>query len=93
MKKLSEVFKKLWTKFKSFGKMIRIMIVVAAVTILIALVSLIVYSSSTKYSVLFSDLDPTDSNTIIAKLTEQKVEYKVEGDSILVPSDKKDELR
>lgn len=93
MKKLSEVFKKLWTKFKSFGKMIRIMIVVAAVTILIALVSLIVYSSSTKYSVLFSDLDPTDSNTIISKLTEQKVEYKVEGDSILVPSDKKDELR
>ena len=93
MKKLSEVFKKLWTKFKSFGKMIRIMIVVAAVTILIALVSLIVYSSSTKYSVLFSNLDPADSNTIIAKLTEQKVEYKVEGDSILVPSDKKDELR
>ena len=93
MKKLSEFFKKLWTKFKSFSKKIRVMIVVAAVTVLIALVSLIVYSTSTKYSVLFSNLDSTDSNTIISKLTEQKVEYKVEGDSILVPSDKKDELR
>ena len=93
MKKLSEFFKKLWTKFKYFSKKIRVMIVVAAVTVLIALVSLIVYSTSTKYSVLFSNLDSTDSNTIISKLTEQKVEYKVEGDSILVPSDKKDELR
>lgn len=93
MKKLSEFFKKLWTKFKSFNKKIRIMIIVAAVAVLVALISLVVYSTSTKYSVLFSNLDSTDANTIISKLSDEKVSYKVEGDSILVPSDKKDELR
>lgn len=93
MKKLSEFFKKLWTKFKSFSKKIRIAIVVAALAILIALISLIVYSTSTKYSVLFSNLDSTDASTIISKLSDEKVSYKVEGDSILVPTDKRDELR
>lgn len=93
MKKLSEMFKKLWTKFKSFGKKIRIMIIVAAVAVLIALISLIVYSTSTKYEVLFSNLDSADATTIISKLGESGVSYKVDGDSILVPSTQKDELR
>lgn len=93
MKKLSEMFKKLWTKFKSFSKKVRISIIVAVVAVLIALISLVVAMTSTKYEVLFSNLDSTDANTIKAKLDEEKVSMKVEGNSILVPEDKVDELR
>ncbi|SFU30800.1 flagellar M-ring protein FliF [Clostridium sp. DSM 8431] len=93
MKKLSEFFKKLWTKFKSFSRKIRIAIIVAIVAVLIALVTTIVLSTSKNYEVLFSNLDSTDANTIISKLSEEQISYKVEGDSILVPSEDRDKLR
>ena len=37
MKKLSETFKKLWAKFKSFGKSIKIAIIVALIALLLLL--------------------------------------------------------
>lgn len=93
MKKLSEIFKKLWAKFKSFGRGIRIAMIAAVVTLLVAIISLIVYSSSSKYAVLYSNLDPSDVDVVINKLTEDKVEMKVDGNSILVDKNKVDELR
>ena len=53
MKKLSELFKKLWAKFKTFGKGIRIAMVVSVIAVLVAIISLVVYSSSNKYAVLY----------------------------------------
>lgn len=93
MEKLSEFFKKIWAKFQSFGKWVKIAIIVAIVAIIIAIISTIVVSSSNKYAVLFSNLDSTDAETISAKLTEDKVEMKVQGSSILVPKDQVDKLR
>lgn len=93
MKKLSEFFKKLWTKFKSFSKKVRVMIIVAIVAVIIALVSLVVVSTSKDYQVLFSNLDSTDASTIISKLSEQQISYKVDGNSILVPGKDRDKLR
>ena len=93
MKKLSELFKKLLDKFKSFEKKIRIAIIVVGITVLIAIISAIVLSSSGNYSELFSDLDAADSQTIVSKLEEAKVEYKIEGNSILVDSTQRDKLR
>ena len=57
MKKLSELFKKLWAKFKTFSKGIRIAMVVSVIAVLVAIVSLVVYSSSNKYAVLYSNLE------------------------------------
>ena len=93
MKKLSELFKKLWAKFKTFSKGIRIAMVVSVIAVLIAIVSLVVYSSSNKYAVLYSNLDPSDVDVVINKLTEDKVDMKVDGNSILVDKNQVDELR
>lgn len=93
MNKLSEMFKKLWSKFKSLSKVIRIAVIVALATVVIAFGSLMFYSASNKYAVLFSNLDPTDAQTVTAKLTEAKVDMKVKGESILVPKNDVDQLR
>lgn len=93
MKKLSELFKKLWAKFKTFGKGIRIAMVVSVIAVLVAIISLVVYSSSNKYAVLYSNLDPSDVDVVINKLTEDKVDMKVDGNSILVDKNQVDELR
>lgn len=93
MKKLSEMFKKLWAKFKSFGKGIRIAIIVALVAFIIAIISLIFYSASNKYAVLYSNLDPNDAQVVTDKLTQDKIDMKVKGDSILVDKTRVDELR
>lgn len=93
MKKLLEKVKGLLEKFKSQSKKIKIAIVVAILAVIIAIISGILYSSSNKYQILFSDLDATDSQTIVNTLTEDKTEYKIEGNSILVPKEQVDELR
>jgi flagellar M-ring protein FliF len=93
MNKLSELYNKLLDKFKSFSKVIKIAIIVAGVTIVIAIISLIVVSSKGNYSVLFSELDASDSQLIVSKLDEAKVTYKIEGSSILVDSAQVDKLR
>ena len=93
MKKLLEKVKGLLEKFKSQSKKIKIAVIVAILAVIIAIASGIFYSSSNKYQILFSNLDPTDSQTIIKTLDEGKNDYKIEGGAILVPKDKVDELR
>jgi flagellar M-ring protein FliF len=94
MKKLLEKVKGLLEKFKSQSKKIKIAIIVAILAVIIAIISgMFFYSSSNKYQILFSNLEPTDSQTVVKTLEEGKNEYKIEGNSILVPSDKVDELR
>ena len=93
MNKLSEGFKKIGLKFKSFGKAVQIAIVVAIIAIIIAIISVIAIGASTKYKVLYSDLDATDAQTVIAKLEEEKVQMKIEGNTILVDAKRVDELR
>ena len=58
MDKLKEGFKKLWARFKALGKGVRIAIVIALVTLIIAIISMFFYSSNNKYKVLFSGLRP-----------------------------------
>lgn len=93
MDKLKESFKKIWLKFKSFNKIIKISIITMLITIIIALGSLFFYNSATKYQVLFSNLEAGDAQVVINKLTEAKVDMKIEGDTILVPKSEVDKLR
>jgi len=64
-----------------------------AVVIVVALSSFIIMASKTKYDVLFSNMTPEDSGSVLTKLKEKKVTYKVEGNSILVPKADIDSLR
>ncbi|MGL5087065.1 MAG: flagellar basal-body MS-ring/collar protein FliF, partial [Clostridium sp.] len=93
MDKLKEGFKKLWEMFKALGRGVRIAIIIALVTFIIAMISMFFYSSNNKYKVLFSGLDPNDAQLVTAKLKEKKTDMKIEGDSILVPKAAVDELR
>ena len=93
MKKLSEIFNKLREKFKSFRTGIKVAIIVAIVTVIIAIISLVFYSVSNKYEILFSNLDANDAQLITSKLEENKVDMKIEGNSILVNKNEVDKLR
>lgn len=93
MNKLLEQFKKLWSKFLSLKKGIRILIVVALISTIVAMGIFVAKSMGSKYQVLFSNLDPKDAQTITAKLKEQKVDVKIQGQTILVPKEQVDELR
>ncbi len=66
---------------------------ILALVIFSALVFLIISSTTTKYGVLFSGLNSSDSATIISKLKTDKVPYEVQGNSIYVPESEVDELR
>ena len=93
MNKLSESLKKIWDKFKSFGKVIKIAIIVAIIAIIVAIISAIVLKNSNKYETLFSDLEASDAQNVITKLNADKVDMKIQGNSILVDKSKVDELR
>ena len=93
MEKLKESLSKLWERFKSLGKGVRIAIIVAIITFFIAILSLFFYNSATKYKVLFSNLEASDAQLVTSKLNEKKVDMKIEGNSILVTKGQVDELR
>jgi flagellar M-ring protein FliF len=73
----------------------RIMLIVGAVGTLALIVALVMYGSQPEYGVLFSDLKPADSQSIIEKLKAANVPYRLtnSGTTITVPYDKVAELR
>lgn len=93
MNKLLEKVNGGWEKFKAQSKKIKIAIIAAILAIFIAIICTIVYSSSNKYQVLFSDLEASDAQVVVNALGDEKVDYKIEGSSILVPKESVDELR
>lgn len=93
MGKLAEMFKGLKEKWGQQSKVRKIVIPVLAVAILGSIIYIAVYLGSTKYAVLFKDMDATDAGAVTAKLKTEKVSYKVSGNSILVPANQVDSLR
>ncbi|OOM16243.1 flagellar basal-body MS-ring/collar protein FliF [Clostridium saccharobutylicum] len=93
MNRLLEKVKGFWGKFKSQNKKIKIAVVISIIAIIVAIASAIIYSSSNKYEILFSNLDPNDTQTIVKSLNDDKVQTKIDGNTIYVPSNKVDELR
>lgn len=93
MDKLKEILNKLIEKYKSFSKSVRIGIIAACITVIVAIISVMFYNSSNKYKVLFANLDSKDAQYLLGELTDKGVDMKVEGSTILVPKEMVDELR
>lgn len=93
MEKLRKVFNSLKERWKNLSKNKRIGIIIGLFIILFSSIMFITYFNRTTYSILFNNLDSQDAAKIIEKLKSEKVSYKIEGNEILVPSDKVDELR
>jgi flagellar M-ring protein FliF len=95
MNNLLEGFKKLKDRWLEMSKTKKIVVAILLVAIVSVAVLGTVTATSTKYEVLFSQMDSTDANTIITKLKSDKVAYKVDSstNTIYVPSNVVDDLR
>jgi flagellar M-ring protein FliF len=93
MNKLLEMKNKLSQGFGNLSKSKKIAYSLLASVSIVALLSFLIMASSTKYDVLFSNMTPEDSGAIVAKLKEKKAQYKITGNSILVPKTNVDSLR
>lgn len=93
MGKLSSLIKEGMGKFKGLSKGKKAAYIILTIGIIVSLAFMLSYTTSTKYEVLFSNMDTQDSGNVIAKLKEKKATYEIKGNSILVPKDQVDELR
>lgn len=93
MNKLIEIMKSVGDKWKNLSKSKRISILVLLVGFIISSAVLIMYMNRVEYDILFSNLEPQDSSKIIEKLKTDKIPYKIDGSSILVPKENVEELR
>lgn len=93
MKKMLDFLKPLINKWKNFSKSKKIAAVLCLTVVIFSIIFAVAYFNRVKYAVLFSDLDTSNSASIINTLKTDKISYKISGTSILVPEDKVDELR
>jgi flagellar basal-body M-ring protein/flagellar hook-basal body protein (fliF) len=78
-------------KSMSNGKKIGIIVLVSG--ILTALILFIAFMGKPKYEPLYLNMSTDDMAKVVDKLKQDKVSYKLSGESVLVPKDKVEELR
>lgn len=93
IEKIKDFIKTRKEKFKEMRKEKKIAIIVGVIAIILAIIFGIKYKNDNKYDVLFSGLDSNDASVITKELEKEKIETKIEGDSIYVPKDQVDKLR
>jgi len=92
LQQLQEQIKKIWL---NFSKTQRKVVIGGTLLVFSLLIILTFFFGKTEYELLYPNLSITDSATIVSKLKEMKVDYKLgkDGTSILVPSSLKYQLR
>lgn len=93
MGRLSDLFDNIKKKWGELNSKKRIGIAVLISGIIVSGVFLVSYMSKPKYGALFVDMQTEDQAQVVSLLKKDKVSYKLNGSSILVPKDKIDELR
>ena len=91
--KIKEFISKKILDFKALSKTKKLVLVIASVAVILSIVFGVKYMNNNKYKVLFSGLNSTDAASITKELESENIDMKIQGDSILVPKDKVDELR
>lgn len=92
LQQLQEQLKQIWQKLSNTQK---IVVVGGTSLVFIILISYGFILSKPKYEPLYPDLNINDSATIVAKLKDMKIDYKLgsDGTTILVPGAQKYQLR
>src|SRR3954462_9023134 len=90
---LLQLAAQLKTIWKQLGVNQRVSVALAGALVLTGLASLIFFSSRTEYALLYGKLEGAEASKVTAALDDAKVPYKVNGTSILVPSDKVHAMR
>lgn len=93
MGKLKELFTKLTNGFVNLSKGRKIALGILLIGIIAATLIGFYTFGKTNYVALFDSLDSKDSKTILSKLDEQKVTYKVVDNKIMVPESEAGQLR
>lgn len=78
---------------KSWPLKRKIALISAVLLSFVLMAGIILWTDKIDYQVLYSNLSQEDAGQVIAKLKEMKIQYKVEGNVIYVPSNKVYELR
>ncbi len=95
MDSLLKFLTKLWAGFDSLSSGRKISVILVAV-VAAASIGLMVYlTNQIEYRVLFSNLSAEDAGSIVGKLNEKKIPYKISstGNAVSVPAEKVSELR
>lgn len=86
--KVKKVAAGVWQRWKSISRKLKVLLGCGVLALVVALVVIMVVVSNRPYTTLFADLSQTDMSAILSYLSENGVtQYKVEGDTILVPED------
>lgn len=93
MNKIMEFLKSIGDRWKAFSIYKKISFILLFVGIILSTIFLMAYIKKASYATLYTNLDPDVSAKVIEKLKKDGVDYKVEGDSILVPKNMAAELR
>lgn len=95
MNPLSEFLAKLGAVFASLNSTRKLSILVVSIITLASIAFLVFWTGQVEYKVLFSNLSSEDAGSIVNKLQEKKVPYKLSaaGDTISVPMERAAELR
>ena len=95
MESLIHFFSQIWKGFNSLEPSRKLTLLIIAAVTFIGIGTMVYWTNSPEYRVLFSNLSTEDAGNIVGRLQEKKVPYKLSatGDSILVPSEKISELR
>lgn len=98
MQTIQTRLKEFWGKIKDFFKKlnntVRILLGVCLVAVIALIIALAVRMNQKEYAVLFTGLTSSETSTVISFLNENGVtDYRIQGDSILVPSGREDQLQ
>lgn len=81
-------------RLKSASRKTKVLLGGIVLTVLVALVVVLVVVSNRPYATLFADLNQSDLSAILTYLSDNGItEYKIEGDTILVPEDQEAALK
>jgi flagellar M-ring protein FliF len=90
-----EILSRLWQNFNMLTPVRKMTVVASALISFAAIAAMVHFSGQMDYQTLYSNLSSEDAATIVGKLQEKKIPYKINpsGDAITVASDKIPELR
>ena len=95
MQAIKELFKQLAGIWKELGLNQKITVSVTTLAVIAGVVTVLVWSGRTEYSLLYGNLDPVEAGKVTQALEENNVEYKISGggSTVLVPRSEVHQMR
>ena len=95
MQAIKELFKQLAGIWKELGLNQKITVSVTTLAVIAGVITVLVWSGRTEYSLLYGNLDPVEAGKVTQALEENNVEYKISGggSTVLVPRSEVHQMR